>query len=72
MAEIRALNSAEGTAWQAIHGDCVDVVAQLPDASVGFSVYSPPFGNCSSIQTVETTWATARPMTSSPRTIGFS
>lgn len=44
MAEIRALNSAEGTAWQAIHGDCVDVVAQLPDASVGFSVYSPPFG----------------------------
>ena len=45
MVEIRALNSAEGAAWQAIHGDCVDVVAQLPDASVGFSVYSPPFGN---------------------------
>jgi DNA modification methylase len=24
-------------------GDCVDLVAQLPTASVGFSVYSPPF-----------------------------
>lgn len=40
---ILALNSAEGGAWKALQGDCVDVVAQLPDASVDFSVYSPPF-----------------------------
>ena len=27
------------------HGDCVDVVRQMPDASVDFCVYSPPFGD---------------------------
>ena len=42
---IHCLNSAEGATWKAVNGDCVDVVAQLPDASVGFSVYSPPFGS---------------------------
>ncbi len=45
MAAIRCLNSAEGATWQAINGDCVDVASQIPDASVGFSVYSPPFGS---------------------------
>jgi DNA modification methylase len=40
---IRCLNEAHGDTWAAYHGDCVDVVRQLPDASVGFSVYSPPF-----------------------------
>jgi DNA modification methylase len=43
MASIRCLNSARGENWAAIHGDCVDVMRQMPDASVGFSVYSPPF-----------------------------
>lgn len=41
---VRCLNSAEGAAWKAINGDCVDVLRQLPDQSIGFSVYSPPFG----------------------------
>lgn len=45
MDQIRCLNEAHGAAWQTIHGDCVDVVAQLPTASIGFSVYSPPFSN---------------------------
>lgn len=27
------------------HGDCVHMLAALPDASVGFTVYSPPFGD---------------------------
>jgi DNA modification methylase len=45
MAEIRCLGEAHGEKWAAYHGDCVDVVAQLPDNSVGFSVYSPPFSN---------------------------
>lgn len=26
------------------HGDCIEVLEQLPDESVGFSLYSPPFG----------------------------
>ena len=43
--DIRCLNSAVGNNWQAINGDGVDVIAQLPDDSIGFSVYSPPFGS---------------------------
>jgi DNA modification methylase len=42
---IRCLNSAQGTSWQAIQGDCVDVLSQMPDECVGMSVYSPPFGS---------------------------
>lgn len=45
MAEIRCLNSHVGASFQAINGDCVDVLAQLPSDSLGFSVYSPPFGS---------------------------
>jgi hypothetical protein len=45
MAGIRCLNSQSGDTWQAINGDAVDVVAQLPSDSIGFSVYSPPFGS---------------------------
>lgn len=42
---IRCLNEAHGERWSAYNADCVDLVRQLPDASVGFSVYSPPFAN---------------------------
>ncbi len=42
---VRCLNEAHGESWAAYNGDCVDVARQLPDASVGFSVYSPPFSN---------------------------
>lgn len=40
---VRCLNEQHGEDWAAYNGDCVDVVRQLPDASIGFSVYSPPF-----------------------------
>jgi hypothetical protein len=43
--DIRCLGAANGNHWQAIHGDCVDVLAQLPSDSIGFSCYSPPFGS---------------------------
>lgn len=43
MAEIRCLGAHEGSNFVAYHGDCVDVVRQIPDNSVGLSVYSPPF-----------------------------
>ncbi len=42
--DIRCLNEDRGPNWQGVHGDCVDVISQLPDACIGFSVYSPPFG----------------------------
>lgn len=43
--DVRCLNDDHGDEWTAYHGDCVPVVAQLPDNSVGFSIYSPPFSN---------------------------
>lgn len=45
MADIRCLNAHNGESFQAFNGDCVDVLAQFPDESIGFSVYSPPFGS---------------------------
>lgn len=37
------LNQADGKNWTAVHGDCVLGMSDLQDASVGFSIYSPPF-----------------------------
>jgi DNA modification methylase len=45
MSDVRCLNEAHGESWTAYHGDCVDVLRQVPACSVDFSVYSPPFGN---------------------------
>src|ERR1035437_4526839 len=45
MDTIRCLNECSGEAFQAFQGDCVDVIGQLPENSIDFSVYSPPFGS---------------------------
>lgn len=45
MASIRCLNEDHGDNFAAYHGDCVDITKQLPDASIDFSIYSPPFGS---------------------------
>ena len=37
------LDAAQGERFYAVNADCVEFAASLPDASVGFSVYSPPF-----------------------------
>jgi DNA modification methylase len=42
---IRCLNEAHGEGYVAYHGDCCDVVPQLPKESIDFSIYSVPFGN---------------------------
>lgn len=42
---IRCLNESHGENWTAYHGDCVDVVRQLPSNTIDFSVYSPPFAS---------------------------
>ncbi|PCG09680.1 DNA methylase [Sphingomonas ginsenosidimutans] len=34
-----------GGGWGLYNGDCVEVLGQLPDESVGFSVFSPPFSS---------------------------
>ena len=43
--DVRCLNAHHGTNFVALNGDCVDVLSQFPDNSVGFSCYSPPFGS---------------------------
>jgi len=40
---IQCLDSRGGENFVAYHGDCVAVLRQLPDNSIGFSVFSPPF-----------------------------
>lgn len=39
------LNASQGQNYYAVNADCVEFAASLPDNSVGFSVYSPPFAN---------------------------
>jgi hypothetical protein len=42
---IKCIDQRTETDWQAINGDSVEVLPALPDESVGFSVYSPPFAS---------------------------
>jgi DNA modification methylase len=42
---ISCLDSKSGKNHMAYRGDCCDVVRQLPDESIDFSIYSPPFGD---------------------------
>lgn len=37
------IDQASGNGWHLWNGDCVIVAKSLPDASVGYSIYSPPF-----------------------------
>jgi len=39
------LDQAEGSNWNAYNADCVPFAAGLPEGSVDFSVYSPPFSS---------------------------
>ena len=42
---IQCLDSAHGEKWSIYRGDCVELVKQMPDRSIDFSVYSPPFAD---------------------------
>lgn len=42
---VNCLNAKLGEKFAAYNGDCVEVMRQLPDACIDFSVYSPPFGS---------------------------
>lgn len=42
---VKCLGEQHGDRWSAYHGDCVDVMRQIPEACIDFSVYSPPFGS---------------------------
>lgn len=45
MSKATILDQVNGEGFSAIHGDCVEAVAQLPSETVGFSIYSPPFSH---------------------------
>jgi len=45
VADLGGVESATGEGWTLYRGDCVRVARELPDESVDFSVYSPPFSN---------------------------
>ena len=40
---VKVLNQTEGEGWVAWHGDCVEVARGIPDNSVHYSIFSPPF-----------------------------
>lgn len=39
------LEQVSGTNWTAVRGDCVHALTDIPSDSVGFSIFSPPFGD---------------------------
>lgn len=41
----KCIHQDHGQDWAMYHGDCVEVLAGLPDASVGYSIFSPPFAS---------------------------
>jgi DNA modification methylase len=42
---MKVINQTIGANWAMWNGDCVEVVKGLPDESVGFSIFSPPFAS---------------------------
>ena len=42
---IQCLDHAEGPNWSLYHGDCVELMRQMPKNSVDLSVFSPPFSS---------------------------
>lgn len=42
---MNCLNQAHGDAYSIYHGDCIEVMRGLPDASIDYSIFSPPFAS---------------------------
>lgn len=42
---MNVLDQTEGEGWVAYHGDCTEVVSGLPDSSVHYTIFSPPFAS---------------------------
>lgn len=43
MENVKVLGQDAGNMWHIYHGDCVEVARGLPDSSVDFIIFSPPF-----------------------------
>lgn len=42
---MKCLNQASGDGWTLLHGDCVECVSSMPEHSVDYSIFSPPFAS---------------------------
>jgi DNA modification methylase len=42
---MKCLNQTEGDGFAMYHGDCVEVLAGLPERSIDYSIFSPPFAS---------------------------
>ncbi len=42
---MKCLNQTEGDEFAMYHGDCVEVLAGLPERSIDYSIFSPPFAS---------------------------
>ncbi|MCT6719475.1 DNA-methyltransferase [Acidovorax sp. K2F] len=42
---MNVLNQASGDNYTVLHGDCVDVLKGIPDATIDYSIFSPPFAS---------------------------
>ena len=42
---MKVLNQEIGENWAIYHGDCVEVVKGIPDGSIHYSIFSPPFAS---------------------------
>lgn len=41
----KVIDQRAGDDWIAAHADCVDVIRALPESSIGYTVFSPPFAS---------------------------
>lgn len=42
---IHVIDQAEGNGWTAYQGDCVEVTKGIPDRSIHYTIFSPPFAS---------------------------
>ena len=42
---MNVMDQQQGDGWTAINGDCVEALQGLPDSSVDYSIFSPPFSS---------------------------
>lgn len=45
MTQLQVINEAHGSNWAIYNADCVEFAKAMPDESIDFSVYSPPFSH---------------------------
>ena len=42
---MNCIDQSAGADWALYHGDCIDVISGLPDTSIDYSIFSPPFSS---------------------------